>query len=227
MSFKVSELKYLVVGTGRSGTVYMARLLSSLGIPCGHESIFSYDGISKAITRLQDGAECSFISSDVKWLKPDAILNAECSYMAAPYLDHEILKNTKIIHAVRNPMKVITSFVDGFNYFKKNEGDYQKFIYKIFPELLDISNPYNRAAKYYILWNKMIEKRNNFFFNVESSPYKLMKYLGVEKDDYYRERNANHHRDLAYRDYEIIKDEKIRANLLELARKYGYLVKLI
>ena len=38
------KLKYLVTGTGRSGTVYMARLLTSLGIPCSHEMIFDYRG---------------------------------------------------------------------------------------------------------------------------------------------------------------------------------------
>jgi hypothetical protein len=31
-------MRYLVVGTGRCGTVYMAKLLSSVGVPCGHEA---------------------------------------------------------------------------------------------------------------------------------------------------------------------------------------------
>ena len=33
-------IEYLIIGTGRSGTGFMAHLLTNFGIRCGHESIF-------------------------------------------------------------------------------------------------------------------------------------------------------------------------------------------
>ena len=48
------NLKYIIASTGRSGTVYMARLLTSVGVPCGHESIFTWQGIEKA-KKILDG----------------------------------------------------------------------------------------------------------------------------------------------------------------------------
>ena len=38
---KASNLKYLIVGTGRSGTGYVSQLLTLNGVPCGHEDIFN------------------------------------------------------------------------------------------------------------------------------------------------------------------------------------------
>jgi LPS sulfotransferase NodH len=48
----MAKLKFLVTGSGRSGTNYMSRFLTSVGIMCGHESIFTHDGITEAIYRL-------------------------------------------------------------------------------------------------------------------------------------------------------------------------------
>jgi hypothetical protein len=39
------KLDYLVAGTGRCGTVYMARLLTSLGINCLHEGVFGNEHV--------------------------------------------------------------------------------------------------------------------------------------------------------------------------------------
>ena len=65
-------LRVVVTGTGRSGTGFAARWLTSAGIPCGHEAFFSHRGYDKALVRL-----------DLKY--PE--LAAESSWMAAPYLD--------------------------------------------------------------------------------------------------------------------------------------------
>ena len=58
------NLKYLVTGTGRCGTVYMARILTSIGIPCGHETIFDYRGTRGARKRLfgEEQLRLSFVA---------------------------------------------------------------------------------------------------------------------------------------------------------------------
>src|SRR5215510_14389698 len=37
----ISQLRFLVVGSGRSGTRYASELFTALDIPCGHEAMFT------------------------------------------------------------------------------------------------------------------------------------------------------------------------------------------
>src|SRR3546814_4600428 len=36
---------FLITGAGRSGTGWAAALFTALGYPCGHETVFRYDGV--------------------------------------------------------------------------------------------------------------------------------------------------------------------------------------
>src|SRR3546814_6093748 len=36
---------FLITGCGRSGTGWAAALFTALGYPCGHETVFRYDGV--------------------------------------------------------------------------------------------------------------------------------------------------------------------------------------
>jgi hypothetical protein len=71
-SLKVERLRFLIVGTGCSGTVYAAKLLSSAGIPCSHEAIFTPEGIEAARLRLHGRKR--IVNSEIstragEWLK--------------------------------------------------------------------------------------------------------------------------------------------------------------
>lgn len=77
---------FVITGCGRSGTKYISNVLKNNGIKCGHEEVFTYKGIRN--TEYYDG--------DASWYAP-------------AYFD-EINKNVKIIHLVRDPIKVISSF---------------------------------------------------------------------------------------------------------------------
>ena len=103
----MTKLKFLVTGSGRSGTNYMCRFLTSVNVMCGHESIFTYEGITEAIYRLHDPklvstSICSTLDK-TSWFDPQKQI-AESSYLAAPYLDDPILEDTKILHLIRNPL---------------------------------------------------------------------------------------------------------------------------
>lgn len=204
------SLKYLVVGTGRCGTVYMAKLLSSIGFPCGHEAIFTYEGIGEAERRLrgETPVRISLIShlataGEGPWLpKGNSALVADSSYMAAPFLGHPLLENTTIIHLVRDPLKVINSFVVGLRYFRdsclheKYYDVYHRFIYRHVPDLTLPLAPEARAALYYLRWNEMIEKlarRHRYFFcRVEKDVPKLFRFLGVSPEKWYENKKSNH-----------------------------------
>jgi hypothetical protein len=84
-------LQYVVVGTGYCGTKYAAELLSSVGILCGHESLFLPRGLVAEHVRRKDWRE----------------LRAESSAFAGPYLHTPMLRGAVIIHLVRHPILVL------------------------------------------------------------------------------------------------------------------------
>ncbi|MEI8270832.1 MAG: hypothetical protein WCG45_05710 [bacterium] len=161
---------YLVVGTGRCGSVYMARLLTSLGIPCSHEAIFNYKGLdfAKKVLIGEAPLETSFCSThDIlnneekleDWLEGEII--AESSYMAAPFLNESFLNEVKIIHVVRNPFKVISSFTEDVKFFEDGAiyKEWKDFVFFHLPELKKIKDPIEMACYFYVTWNRMIENK--------------------------------------------------------------------
>jgi hypothetical protein len=226
------SLDYIITGTGRCGTMSIAKSLTSINIKCGHEVIFTYDGLKKAI----DNAA---IHRDLK---------AESSYMAAPFLDCELLSNCKIIHLVREPMKVINSFVVSYCFFLSSmptskkyynvrtyeyppgsdpEFKFMKFIYSNVPSLYDINiSPAERAALYYIEWNILIEKfchnRNFLFHPIESNIDKLCDFLDVERGSLKLDNTVNKSQYKKAYNINNIYSEHIKYRLLEIGKKYGY-----
>lgn len=231
------NLKYLVTGTGKCGTVFMARFLTSLGIPCGHESIFDWKGYKWAEKRLAskerielsntskssyDGINCKDIE---KWIDINE-LEAESSYMAAPFLGRDILKDVTIIHIVRNPIKVVNSFCNYIDYFKSKESTnpYEKFIYRLLPELQEEMPQYDRACLFYVRWNQMIEKHNVFFHKIENNPDTLFDFLGTS-GNYFNDTSINTQRKQCkykFSSANQIETKEIRDEFVEMGSCYGY-----
>lgn len=236
----MKTINYIITGTGRCGTVYMARLLTSLGILCGHETIFDFCGLRGAQRRLsgEDPLRLSFVSSSnydhpIKWHPDIENIVADASYMAAPFLADEILKDAKIIHVVRNPINVINSFCNNIYYFGNGESvwkinqTYENFIYKFVPELKIDMSQYDRASLYYVRWNEMIEKHNpDFFFRVEDEPTELLKFLEKpDAIDYYKETNTNTFKSNntdVFDSLMKIQNRNIRLEVANMAKRYGY-----
>lgn len=227
------KLKYLVCGTGRCGTVYMARIFTSLGIPCGHESIFNHEGLKNALCiinnkKLPKLSKCSQhdILADKpikKWINEKAII-AESSYMAAPFLDNKEIKDVPLIHIVRHPLKVITSWIQTKT-LENNVNPWGKFIYKHLPLLKKIKDPIDKACYYYIEWNKIIESkygnRKHLFFRVEDDTKKIVNFLNVSSDeDIFKNREINSWRKTNYLSTEEIGNYK--KDILNIIYKYGY-----
>lgn len=252
------KLDFLVTGTGRCGTVYVAELLTSLGIPCGHESFFQMPENSKEVNQVEKKFE-KIITKKIQpqlskismqpsknakgemrrhqpWVEKSEII-ADSSYFSAPFLNHDLLKNTKIIHVVRHPLNVISSFVEDFNYFQKTSAPTkddaidapQQFIYKNLPILSHKLSPINRGAVYYIEWNRMIEKSNkiDLFVQVEKSPEILMNFLNTENKSYYKnkKRNSKKRKDTKIKLNDFQPD--IRKELIKIGTQYGYFLKQI
>lgn len=225
------ELKYLVVGTGRCGTVFTARLLTKLGINCGHEAIFDWRGLNHALNVINNKIPIeTSICSQGEWFNSEVV--AESSYMAIPYLENKILKNTKIIHITRDPLCVISSFSKDIKFFERIDElkKYENFIYKNLPELKNKKTPLEKVCFYCIEWNRLIEKRckdkKYIRIKVEDLPNKkLFDFLEIPSQNCVLENNINSWKKRE-KDYELHEiPESIRDSLIELMKNYDYEVK--
>lgn len=230
-------LKYLVVGTGRCGTVYFAKLLTSLGIPCGHESIFDWRGIDGALKRLnhEEPKVLSEISqyncNSPNWINPETIV-AESSYMSAPFLKHEIFQETMIVHVVRNPIAVVNSFCNYLDYFKDPENpkeEWENFIYNQIPELKDKSLAiYDRACLYYIKWNQMIENnlmhRGYCFHRIEDDISNVLDFLDLKSTpNMFSNTSANTLKKPTFQfEIPLIRNSNIKEDFIKIGKKYKY-----
>jgi hypothetical protein len=190
------KFKYLVTGTGRSGTVFMARFLTASGFPCGHETFFDYHGLEMAACRmwgqaplkLSEVSQTKWTAEGIRvipeWLPDISKVVAESSYMAAPFLIDAMFDDTTILHVVRDPIKVINSFCQYLGYFGDNPSVYEQFIYRHVLDVASEQSPIARAARYYVLWNDMIERncqgKKYHRIRLEDGPRPISEILGTD-----------------------------------------------
>lgn len=140
----MSELKILVVGTGRCGTGYLAHCLERSGVACGHEAIFHHWSEQRVRSRLS--------SSNFE---------AESSWAAAPFLAAGWLPpGVKIVHLTRSPVRVVKSFHD-INFFsgERVQKPLNQIVYRntsIRPETQDRMAS---SVTHYYEWNALIVER--------------------------------------------------------------------
>jgi hypothetical protein len=236
------KLRFIVTGVNRSGTVFTARLLTSLGIPCGHESIFDNLGETEAKKRLLDPRlrRLSFSSTHETFNHHKRIPNwvdatktvAESSYLVVPYLSWPELQDASLIHVVRNPFKVVSSVMGDIGFFqrKNHQGTgWEQPIHKMLPELNTFETQIERCCYYYLKWNEAIEKekevRPYLFTRVEDLPsQKLFDFTHTcETSSEFRDKRINH---FGRRKKEIvvedIPDGELKSQFLEKVKEYGY-----
>jgi len=232
----MKKLKYIVTGTGRCGTVFMARFLTSLGIPCGHESIFYSDGLDMAVQRLTGHMpiRLSNVSkADAKndlWLENLNNIEADSSYMAAPYLNQECLRESVVIHVVRHPVRVVNSFCNYINYFENPtpKDGYEANIYNHLPLLKEEMPTYDRAALYYVMWNEMIEEallnRGFFFHRIEDNKQELLEFLDCQPTNgvFNNTKVNTFKKPGASFQIDHISNKDLKKRFVDMGRRYGY-----
>jgi hypothetical protein len=172
-----AENRILITGCGRSGTHYMANLLTAAGMPCGHETVFSAYGDNKAPFRY------------------------ESSWYAAPFISQR-KDITHVIHLVRHPQKVMESFYrigllsdltwrhitrgNAARFLRKGLKDPQKAFARInyvkqhrnfLKENSNIfaeTDEVKRLERYWREWNQLIE---------DSTANRRIKYLRIKLED--------------------------------------------
>lgn len=228
------NLKYIVTGTGRCGTLFMANLLTSMGYPCAHEAIFTPKGIEKAkkIIKKIEPAISSRISREENLSDYELEIVAESSYMAAPFLKEF---DAKVIHVVRNPMDVVASMTGPFFRLFENQRPvqakelperiiYEKFIYGHLEELEQKMSQIERCCLFYIRWNQMIEKSGKCVLRhrIEDDVHKIKELLGFKGEKCYENKKCNSKISSIW-SVSDISNTSIKKELLNIMEKYGYM----
>jgi hypothetical protein len=196
--------RFLIVGTGRSGTGYTSKLLTASGISCSHELVYSPWGIKHTFR-----------------FKGDA------SWIAVPFLSD--FKGV-VLHQVRHPISVIRSLV-GIKFFSLPNNYYLQFASKFFrvtgDDLLD-------SMRWYVEWNLKCEEYAVFRFKVEEIAQHLQEIVtliapGVEEARIARvissirtDVNTRRRAELTFKELPTCPE---REALFEMCIRYGYQIK--
>lgn len=132
-------LKFVITAPSRSGTTYVANLLTEAGLQCGHEATINR---WKPNYGMQDD-----------WQETPHL--GESSFIAAPFLD-QMPESVVKIHLVRPPLDVIRS-ICGIAHLGDREQPYVKFIDHHVGVLTEPPGP-RRAARYWLEWNALAEQ---------------------------------------------------------------------
>lgn len=156
-------LSIVVTGTGRSGTGFAARWLSSIGLPSGHESFFDHRGLEHALLMLASRYH-HYVG--------------ECSWEAAPFLSSAPLRDAFVVHQVRHPKKVAESCLRVPPSWSPHYAEYME---RHLPLMRDYESTLDKAICRWIYWNQMIEQavrsRVSHFWRIEDGTDGLLEWL--------------------------------------------------
>lgn len=144
-------LRFIVTGTGRSGTAYIAQVLNHAGIFCGHEWVYTPEPVSGDLEIIGDSS-------------------AQAAPVAASFPG-------LVFHQTREPLKVIGSFLN-FGLFKdyRRCGAGGEFVARHFQFT---GEPLCDAMRYYVEWNRMCEREERYLrWRVEDVDADLIVRLG-------------------------------------------------
>jgi hypothetical protein len=225
------KLDFIITGTGRCGTLYWSNLFTSLGIPCSHEGVFTHQGLNCALRTIsgEERLKNSMISEEEKIQCDESNIRAESSYMAAPFTKY--FPHSSIIHVIRNPIKVVSSFIS-MGFFSKEitpeSNPYEYFMHEHIPELKEDIPPLDKACLYWAEWNNLIEYSGRVAYRQKIEDYKdgLVHFLGANKIfNLPKVCNASKHLTFNWSTSDI-QNPKIKKILKDVASRHGY-VKLL
>jgi hypothetical protein len=155
-------IAYVVVSTPRSATQYTARLLTALGLACGHEAYFTPKSQS-----FFDGGRSLF---------------GDSSWLAAPFL-MSLPKETVIFHQLRDPVNTINSLIytKHLSVAELKDSPYVSFLHSH----AGLSNPSlseeELACEFWYTWHRLIEKgcegRRHLQYKIEDMSSELLREL--------------------------------------------------
>lgn len=137
---------FVITGCGNSGTEYVARLLSTLGVRTAWEEFFIYS------TKPGD------VAGYLDWLTTTNTCG-ESSSLAAPYVS-KLPPGTLRFHQIRNPVTVIRSLMGRQTFCLKHRRlPNLRFFFRHLPEADHNDDRLVLAMKYWLYWNRLVSDR--------------------------------------------------------------------
>lgn len=141
-------LRFVVIGSGRSGTAWAARQLTESGIVCGHESVFDWHPSSDPSRRLDYPGRTPSPHEP-----PDRIaLEADASLAAIAHLA-QLPDGCNVWHVARDPRQVIDSWAASGILGDLPRTPYGRFIAAHVPAVAAERDLIGRAARWVAEWN--------------------------------------------------------------------------
>ncbi len=207
------SLRFVLVGSGRSGTRYAATVFSQLGMPCGHEAVFGWRQ------------------------EVPANLVGDASFCAVPYLGSSA-KPRAVFHQVRHPLAVLRSIIaTGFFADPGQFSPHLELIERSLPEIKRRQTPLAKAMYFIVRWNRMCEPFAHLRWRVEALDAPTLSHAAhlagfskslaecdsvletVDRGINRLELRGLKRLQLTWRD---LPDSPEKDDLLELATSYGY-----
>jgi len=195
----------------------MARVMNSVDILCTHEKIFRPESIEnpdEQITRHDEWTRKGY--------------QAECSWLAVPYLGSEWLRQIIVVHVVRHPRNVIRSLLR--TQLLTNTGRYrkwQKVVRQTIPELFDLKTGPARAAYFWIEWNRRIVPHADATHRIEDDAKSLLEKLDIAYKEraIYNDRTCNTRCFASPKGFELTQlPERLLGDLTGEMKRYGYTI---
>ena len=202
----------LVTGTGRCGTGYVSKLLTSTGHACTHEGIFNLSGWDVALDNLT-----------LRRKNPWWGWEADASWLATPFLDRPELDALTVVHLIRHPKLVIDSHLRLMLY--RHLGPYYKWMAGHIPEINGYHTPEDKSAYWYITLNEMCEKRADIRHRIEDPDIDLLGALGIEYAGKTLFDNTKYNARCGYGPSDVCLadiSQPLRDRLVEMSGRYGY-----
>ena len=153
---------FIIIGTGRSGTKYVADYLTAAGHKCHHESFFTVDGPA-----YRSGQDEHSEEGDASWL-------------AVPYLP---IDGIRVAHQTRNPLDVIKSLLKIGFFHPEHYERHRRFIDFAIKYFETSDTPLQSATRWYIEWNKKCMAITSNHYRVEDFHDRtddISRWLGFE-----------------------------------------------
>ena len=208
----MSPHKFVIAGTGRSGSTWIADVLTAAGLPVGHEDVFGARG-------------------PVEW--PPHLVG-DSSLYAAPFLDRW---GGLVFHQVRHPLDCIGSLVGwGLPSTPNTQGIGGEFVWEHLGWRSGGQQQVTDSARYWCDWNEMCERGARYVrYRVEDADavtiHQLMRVAGRDAPVGRVREALAVHRPLDYRahndraphaiDWSDIPEPE-RGRVLRQAARYGY-----
>jgi hypothetical protein len=202
--------RFVVTGCPRSGTGYTAKLFRTLGVSCGHESVF---GRRQGLGR--EPIDWSGFVGDSSWL-------------AVPCLP---VDGVVVLHQVRDPLEFVRS-ITGIGFLGDEPRPMRKRFVQVVrrhaPEVFKPETEVERAALLWRIWNERAEAHATITYRLEDMDEQLLVRLGrlielpIREDAARRALAALSKRVNTRRRDETVSYATIAPTVAELATRYGY-----